>query len=58
MHNSSDYKLQGHNFSLTLVPIGAKTAKRYSSLKSLLNPFKLFLNSLLSGPHKSAVLDF
>ncbi len=31
---------------------------RYSSLKSLLNPFKLFLTFLLSGPDKSTVLDF
>ncbi len=46
------------NFSLTLDPIGAKTQKRYSSLKSLLNPFKLYLNFLLSGPDKSTVLDF
>ncbi len=38
--------------------MGGKTSKRYSTLKSLLNPFKLFLNFLLSGPHKSAVLDF
>ncbi len=33
-------------------------SKCYSSLKSLLNLFKLFLNFLLSGPHKSTVLDF
>ncbi len=38
--------------------MGAKTPKRYSSLKSLLNPFKLFLNFLLSGPHKSTVWIF
>ncbi len=38
--------------------MGAKTLKFYSSLKSLLNRFKLFLNFLLSGPHKSTVLDF
>ncbi len=38
--------------------MGAKTSKRYSSLKSLLNLFKFFLNFLLSGPHKSTVLDF
>ncbi len=38
--------------------MGAKTSKRYSSLKSLLNPFKLLLKFLLSGPHKSTVLDF
>ncbi len=33
--------------------MAAKTSKRYSSMKSLLNPFKLFLKFLLSGPHKS-----
>ncbi len=38
--------------------MGAKTSKRYSSFKSLLNPFKLFLNFLLSGPDKSTALDF
>ncbi len=38
--------------------MGVKTLKRYSSLKYLLNPFKLFLKFLLSGPHKSTVLDF
>ncbi len=40
--------------------MGAKTSKRYSSLKSLLNPFKLFLNFffsvVLSGPFL-ALLD-
>ncbi len=46
------------SFSLRCDPMGAKTSKRYSSLKSLLNPLKLFLNFVLSGPHKSAVLDF
>ncbi len=38
--------------------MGAKTSKRYSSLKSLLSLLNLFLNFLLSGPHKSTVLDF
>ncbi len=38
--------------------MGAKTSKRYSSIKSPLNPFKLFLNFLLSGPDKGTVLDF
>ncbi len=38
--------------------MGAKTSKRYSSIKSLLNLFKLFMNFLLSGPHKSTVLIF
>ena len=37
--------------------MGAKISKHYS-LKSLLNPFKLFLNFLLSGPYKSTVLNF
>ncbi len=46
------------SFLLTWAPLGAKTSKRYSSLKSLLNPFKLFLKFLLSGPQKSTVLDF
>ncbi len=45
-------------FLLTWDPMGAHTSKRYSFLKSLLNPFKLFLKFLLSGPHKSTVLDF
>ncbi len=47
-----------YSFSLTLDPMGAKTSKRYSSLKSLLNPFNLFQNFLLSGSHKSTVLEF
>ncbi len=38
--------------------MGAKTSKRYSSLKSLLNPFKLFLKFRLNGPHNSTVLYF
>ncbi len=38
--------------------MGAKTSKRYSSLKSLLNPFKLLLKFLLSGTHKGAIFDF
>ena len=43
---------------LTLYHMGAKTSKRYSSLKSLLNLFKLVLNFLLSGPHNSTFFDF
>ncbi len=39
-------------------PYGSKQIKRCSSLKSLLNIFKPFLNFLLNGPHKSTVLDF
>ena len=46
------------SFSLTGDPMGAKISKRYSSLKLLLNLFKLFLKFLLSCPHKSTVLDF
>ncbi len=42
-------------FSLSWDPMEAKTSKRYSSLKSRLNLFKLSLNFLLSGPHKSTV---
>ncbi len=39
--------------------MGAKTSKRYSSFKPLLNPFKLFLNFLFSfGAHKSTGLNF
>ncbi len=38
--------------------MGVKTSKRYSSLKSLWNLFKLFLNFLISGPDKSTVFDF
>ncbi len=45
-------------FSLTWDPMGAKISKRYSSIKSVLNPFKLFLNFLRSSPHKSTVLYF
>ena len=43
-------------FSLTWDPIGAKPSKRYSSIKSRLNRFKLFLNLLLSGPELTKVL--
>ena len=32
--------------------MGAKSSKRYSSLKSLFNFSKLLLNFLPSGPHK------
>ncbi len=46
-----------YSFSLPWDPMGAKTSKRYSSLKSLLNLLN-FLNFLLSGLHKSTVLDF
>ena len=41
-----------------IIPVGAKTSKRYSFLKSLLNLFKRFLNFHLCGPHKRTVLDF
>ena len=46
------------SFSLTWDPMEAKISKRYSSLKSLWNLVKLFLNFLVSGSHKSNVLDF
>ncbi len=39
-------------------PDGSQNAKCYSSLKSILLLFKLFLNFLLSGPHKSTVFYF
>ncbi len=39
------------SFSLSWDPMGTKTSKRYSSLKSLFSIFKLFLNF-----HKSTVL--
>ncbi len=45
------------NFSLTY-PIRANISKRYSSLKSLLNLFKLFLNFLLMVLTKVRFLDF
>ncbi len=38
------------SFSLTCDSMGSKSSKRYSSIKSL--------NFLLSGAHKSTVLDF
>ncbi len=38
--------------------MGAKTSKRHSSLKSLLNTFELFLIFFISGPHKSIALNF
>ncbi len=41
------------SFSLKWDPMGAQTSKCYSSLKSLSNPFKLFLNFLSNRPHKS-----
>ena len=46
------------SFSLPWDPMGAKTSKGYSSLKSFLNHFKLFLKFLLSGCHKSTLWDF
>ena len=46
------------SFSLTWDPVGAKTWKRYSSLKSRLNDSKLLMNFLLGGPHKRTVLEF
>ena len=38
--------------------MGTKNSKRFSFLKSLSGYFKLFLNFLLRGPHKSTLLDF
>ncbi len=46
------------SFSLTWDTMGAKTSKRYSSLKSLLKLFKTFPKFLLRCPHKSTVWDF
>ena len=48
----SNFFCEFFNFSLTLYPMKAKIPKRYSSLKSFLNRFKLFLDFLLSSPHK------
>ncbi len=41
------------SFSLTWDHMGAKISKRYSSYKSQPKGFKLFLNFLPNGPHKS-----
>ena len=41
------------SFSLTFDPMGAKIAKRYSSYKSQVKAFKLFLNILPNGAHKT-----
>ncbi len=41
------------SFSLTCDPMGVKISKRYSSYKSQLKAFKLFLNFLPNGPHKT-----
>ncbi len=38
--------------------MGVKISKRYSCYKSQPKVFKLFLNFLPNGPHKSTVLDF
>ncbi len=47
------------SFSLTWDPMAAKTSKRYPSNKYLwISSNFNFLNLLLSGPHKSTVLDF
>ncbi len=45
------------SFSLTSNAMGAKTSKRYSSLKTRLNPFKLFL-TFVSGAHKHYSFEF
>ncbi len=41
------------SFLLTWDPMGVKISKRYSSYKSHPKAFKLFLNFLLNGPHKT-----
>ncbi len=41
------------SFSLTWDPMGAKLSKSYSSCKSQPKAFKLFLNFLTNGPHKT-----
>ncbi len=41
------------SFSLTWDPMGAKISKRYSSYKSQPKVFKLFLNFLPNGGHKT-----
>ncbi len=46
------------SFSLTWDPMGVQISKCYSSLKSLLNPIKPFLNFLLSGPYKMYCFGF
>ena len=35
--------------------MGAKISKRYSSYKSQLKAFKLFLSVLANGPHKTTI---
>ena len=62
---SSQWSSQKYSFgfffffvSVTWDPMGVKTSKRYSSLKSLLNLFDMFLNFLINGPRKGTVLDF
>ncbi len=42
------------SFLLTWDPMGAKISKRYSSYKSQPKVFKLFLNFLPNGPHKTS----
>ncbi len=41
------------SFSLTWDPMGGKIGKRYSSYKSHPKAFKVFLNFLPNGPHKT-----
>ena len=41
------------SFSLTWDPMGAKISKCYCSYKSQLKAFKILLNFLPSGPHKT-----
>ncbi len=44
--------------SSLLYPLGAKTSKRYSSLKSILNLFKHFPFFFLIGPCKSSLFGY
>ncbi len=52
------YRLRMRLFSLNCDPMGARTGKRYFSLKSVLNLFRRFLNFLLSGLHKKYCYGF
>ncbi len=47
-----------NSFSITWNPRRAKTSKRCSSLKSLLNFFKILAKFVPSGPYKSTVFEF
>ena len=49
---------ESFSFSLTWDPMEAKISKRYSSYNSQPNAFKLFLNFLPYGPHKTTFRIF